>query len=139
MIIIGEGRVGKSTLLLAITFGTLLYTLEVQTLSMAVYFVENFEDTESTCGVATCDVINVDGDEWNTNQTSEAVKLMRRQMAPKCRVCKTALKVSYQTICVSCATVCLRSCLLCSHAASYRIVRRVYAGKTRGRFAGLRK
>ena len=72
-----------------------------------IYCIEKFEDTESTCGVATCDVINVHGDDWKTNNTPEAVKLMRRQMVPTCRVCKAVLKVSYPSICVSCATVCV--------------------------------
>ena len=117
----------------------IVHTRSANIANSSLYFVEKFEDTESTCGVATCDVINVHGDDWNTNKTPEAVKLMRRQMVPKCRVCKAALKVSDQSICVSCATVCLPSCLLCSHDASYRVVRRAYAGKTRGRFAGLRK
>ena len=78
-----------------------------------IYFVEKFEDTESTCGVATCEVINVHGDDWKKNDTPEAVKLMRRQMVPKCRVCTAPLTVSGQTICVSCVTVGLRLCLGC--------------------------
>ena len=70
-----------------------------------MYFVEKFEETESTCGVATCDVININGDDWNKNDTPEAVKLMRMQMVPRCRLCKVVLKVSGQSICVPCAKV----------------------------------
>ena len=80
---------------------------------MCSYFVEKFEDTESTCGVATCDVINIHGDDWKQNDTSESVKLMRRQMVPKCRVCTASLTVSGQSICVPCVTVGLRLCLGC--------------------------
>ena len=80
---------------------------------MCSNFVEKFEDTESTCGVATCDVVNIHGGDWKKNDTSESVKLMRRQMVPKCGVCAAPLTVSGQSICVSCITVGVRLCLGC--------------------------
>ena len=114
--IIGEGRAGKSSSLKSIIYGARVLHISSAKISMltCLYSIEKFEDTESTCGVATCDVINVHGDDWNKSDAPEAVKLMRRQMVPRCRVCKTAPRVFEQRICVSCAMVGWRSsCHLC--------------------------
>ena len=107
MTIIGEGRAGKSSAVKSITRGAYFCLLQAQTLAVvtSIYSIEKFEDTESTCGVATCDVINVSSDGWNKNDTPEAVKLMRRQMVPRCRLCKTAPQAGGQGVCVSCAKV----------------------------------
>ena len=109
--IIGEGRAGKSSSLKSIIYGArVLHIASVRILMLTcLYSVEKFEDTKSTCGVATCDVINVHGDDWSKSDDPEAVKLMRRQMVPRCRVCKTAPRVLDQSICASCAMVGWRS------------------------------
>ena len=66
---------------------------------------EPFEDTASTCGVATLDVKSVAGDDWRENDKSDVVSVMHRQAVPRCRVCKSRPAVPGQSICESCATV----------------------------------